>query len=82
MESLFGSNLLDEQLDLPSLHVFGEKDTSVPPLFSEKLARQFNDNVVYVHGKGHVIPQDIQACDQIISFMDVNCSTESNSSGK
>ncbi len=73
---LFGMELLDEnfQLDLPSLHLFGEKDTSVPPLLSEKLSRQFRENVVYVHGKGHVIPQDVQSAEQLVSFLDSYCS--------
>ena len=56
--------------NFPSLHVFGEKDTSVPPMMSDKLSHQFEERNIHVHGKGHIIPQDVESCSQIISFLD------------
>lgn len=62
-----------ENLDVESLHVFGAKDTSVPPSYGETLARCFRNPDVYDHGKGHVIPQNAAFCDRVIAFLDSCC---------
>ena len=55
---------------VPSLHIIGEKDIRVPPTLSDKLAKKFSKSKSYIHDKGHVIPQDVESCNQIISFLD------------
>ena len=75
---LFDGNIMDQKVDLPSIHFIGEKDTSVPPKYGEKLAKQFCACKTYVHSKGHVIPQDVESCNQIISFLDTYCSVQSD----
>mmetsp|Transcript_12144 Transcript_12144/g.23144 ORF Transcript_12144/g.23144 Transcript_12144/m.23144 type:complete len:242 (+) Transcript_12144:262-987(+) len=57
-------------LNLRSLHIFGEKDTSVPKSFGTKLANSFSDPETYDHGKGHWIPHNAVLCDRVIDFLD------------
>jgi len=57
-------------IELPSLHIFGEKDTSVPKSYGEKLATLFDNPDSYDHGKGHVIPHNAALCERVISFLD------------
>ncbi len=44
------------KIDLPSLHVWGNDDTLVPPQGSALLRDRFSDPVTHVHDKGHVVP--------------------------
>ncbi|KAL9182516.1 hypothetical protein ACHAXT_013168 [Thalassiosira profunda] len=63
------------KLDVRSLHIFGERDTSVPKAYGEKLASCFADPEVYDHGKGHVIPRNVALSERVIQFLD-SCSLE------
>mmetsp|Transcript_18233 Transcript_18233/g.32616 ORF Transcript_18233/g.32616 Transcript_18233/m.32616 type:complete len:249 (-) Transcript_18233:18-764(-) len=67
------NNNKNNLIDLRSLHIFGEKDTSVPKSFGEKLANSFSDPETYDHGKGHWIPHTAVLCERVIDFLD-SCS--------
>jgi predicted esterase len=56
-------------IGMPSLHIFGAKDTSVPPKLSQDLARRFSVSTILQHEKGHVIPQQGDMCAYIIQFL-------------
>ena len=60
------------KIDLKSLHVHGEKDTSVPISYGRRLADRFVDPRTYVHGGGHSIPHNGVLCERVIEFLD-NC---------
>lgn len=57
---------------LPSLHIIGEKDTSVRPELSMKLVNLFEDSTVMTHDKGHILPQKSAQCAEIIAFLNRN----------
>jgi len=61
---------VNDKLDLRSLHIYGDKDTSVPKSFGEKLARRFKDPETYDHGKSHMIPHNKALIDRIVTFLD------------
>ncbi|KAL3937503.1 MAG: hypothetical protein SGBAC_007415 [Bacillariaceae sp.] len=66
------SNVVDDQLqkiDLPSLHVIGRKDTSVPPSHSKKLYNCFVKGRKLEHEKGHLLTQQSAQCATIIQFL-------------
>ena len=67
---LLTSNINIGELDIKSLHIFGEKDTSVPKSFGDKLANRFVNPETYDHGKGHVIPHNADFCERVIKFVD------------
>jgi len=69
------ANAESNKLDVKSLHIFGERDTSVPKMYGEKLANRFANPELYDHGKGHVIPHNIALCDRVIKFLD-SCSAQ------
>ena len=60
----------DSKLDIKSLHIFGEKDTSVPKSCGDKLANCFVSPETYYHGKEHVIPHNAAFCERVIQFVD------------
>ena len=45
-----------EALDLPSLHISGAEDSSVPPELQRALASCFVASEMHVHAKGHTLP--------------------------
>jgi predicted esterase len=57
-------------IQVQSLHVYGEGDTSVPRHFSEDLVKCFVGAEVYVHEKGHFIPHNKALIDTILCFLD------------
>lgn len=69
-------------LALKSLHIFGERDTSVPKGYGLKLAGCFANPMTYDHGKGHVIPSNADFCLKIISFLDGVHNEDCNSTSR
>jgi hypothetical protein len=57
-------------ISLPSLHLIGEKDTSVEPELSKDLASIYIDSEFMYHEKGHIVPQKSADCRKIIDFLD------------
>ena len=55
-----------------SLHLYGEKDTTVPPAMSVELAASFAEPAAetLVHGKGHIMPQKAAECAEVIDFLE------------
>ena len=58
------------RINMKSLHVIGASDTSVPRKYGEKLAKCFNEPELYVHSKGHVLPQNLDCSKRIVAFLD------------
>jgi predicted esterase len=57
-------------ISLPSLHLIGEKDTSVDPDLSKDLASIYIDCEFLYHEKGHILPQKSADCRKMIDFLD------------
>lgn len=64
------TEVANNKLDLKSLHIFGERDTSVPKEYGEKLASRFNNPEIYIHDKGHIIPNNKALCERVLGFLD------------
>ena len=45
-------------IDVPSLHIVGERDGAVPPEAGEHLASRFKDPVIVRTSAGHWLPRD------------------------
>lgn len=58
-----------KEIQLKSLHIYGEGDTSVPKRFSEDLASCFVNPEIYVHEKGHFIPHNKPLIDRVLQFL-------------
>ena len=54
----------------PTLHVWGKKDTLVPPQRSEELAKLFLGATTFEHSGGHVLPNNAEAKNTYLSFLD------------
>ena len=57
-------------IQVQSLHIFGENDTSVPKPFCVDLAKCFVNSEIYVHEKGHFIPHNKPLLDQVVHFLE------------
>ncbi|KAL3792815.1 hypothetical protein HJC23_002622 [Cyclotella cryptica] len=57
-------------IQIQSLHIFGEGDTSVPKQFSEDLAACFVNAEIYTHDKGHFIPHNKTLLDRVLEFVE------------
>lgn len=60
-------------ISLPSLHIYGVKDTSVHPDLSLDLAEIFDGAQLLRHEKGHLIPQKSADCSTVVKFLDGVC---------
>merc|ERR550534_2859006 len=60
---------MDEQIDLPSLHISGISDERIPPCEHEKLMNCFINPVWHSHKKGHIIPQTAADVEAIGGFL-------------
>lgn len=60
---------LDRRIGIKSLQIIGKNDTSVCPKLSNELAALFQDQVIYQHEKGHLVPSNSAACHAIIDFL-------------
>ena len=58
-----------KEIQLKSLHIYGEGDTSVPMRFSQNLASCFVNPEVYIHEKGHFIPHNKPLIDRVLQFL-------------
>ena len=56
-------------IDIPSLHIFGTGDTSVPPSLSHELSSRFITSQRWRHSKGHVIRTNLDCSDAIFNFL-------------
>ena len=58
-------------LSVPSLHIVGSKDSSVPAWRSEELHGRFTPASAHLlrHDKGHVVPSQAGVCDAIVHFL-------------
>ena len=65
-------DLMTTKVSLPSLHLIGEKDTSVNPKLSLQLASMFEGSDILLHDKGHLLPQKSAQCATLISFLERN----------
>jgi len=63
-------NDLNIHSTLPSLHIWGEKDQYLPPQRSAALAAIYSDPVIYVHSKGHFVPQSGADCKVYREFLE------------
>ncbi|XP_077297636.1 esterase GA18864 isoform X2 [Arctopsyche grandis] len=61
--SLVHKGFYDEEITLPTLHVFGETDKIIPKEMSETLAGVFSDAIIVDHDGGHYL-----ACSGLIKF--------------
>ncbi len=52
-----------------SLHIIGDRDTSVPKLYGNKLASLYSEPQIYIHSKGHFIPHNKALIDKVIEFL-------------
>ncbi|KAF9406509.1 hypothetical protein HW555_013152 [Spodoptera exigua] len=55
-ESLVHKGFYDQIINLPSLHVYGEGDSTIPKEMSESLINLFRSPVVVEHTDGHYVP--------------------------
>ena len=58
------------QIGVPSLHVIGARDSSVPQDATAHFATRFRDPVVHTHGGGHWIPRDAAAARSVRDFLE------------
>lgn len=58
-----------EGINIPSLHLIGLKDTSVPPTISYNLQQCFVEAGKLEHEKGHLLPQQSAHCARMIEFL-------------
>ncbi|XP_011875844.1 PREDICTED: UPF0483 protein AGAP003155 [Vollenhovia emeryi] len=46
----------DEEIDIPSLHIYGENDQVIPTVMAEQISRLFPDKKEIRHEGGHYVP--------------------------
>eukprot|EP01118_Nematostelium_gracile_P012193 TRINITY_DN4422_c0_g1_i1.p1 TRINITY_DN4422_c0_g1~~TRINITY_DN4422_c0_g1_i1.p1 ORF type:complete len:121 (-),score=34.20 TRINITY_DN4422_c0_g1_i1:44-406(-) len=59
--------LFEQKFKIPSLHIYGEKDTLKEGTIA--YSKQFEDPIVVSHEFGHDIPQDEPTIERIVSFV-------------
>jgi predicted esterase len=60
----------EDFITIRSLHIIGDKDTSVPKSYGDKLAALYAEPQIYIHNKGHFIPHNKALIDTVIEFLD------------
>lgn len=66
----FKSHLLTEKIiNIPSLHIIGEKDEIIIPSYSYDLIKSFNNPHIFVHTGKHVIPSNSKFKHVLIDFI-------------
>lgn len=58
------------KIKIPSFHLIGERDTSVPPEIAGHLASRFEDPTVVRHGGGHWMPKDRSVTNELRVFLE------------
>lgn len=61
---------IKDNIQVQSLHIYGEGDTSVPKSYSENLSNCFVHAEVYIHEKGHFIPHNKPLIDRVLQFLE------------
>lgn len=56
-------------ITIRSLHIIGDRDTSVPSSYGNKLASLYSEPQIYIHNKGHFIPHNKELIDTVIEFL-------------
>ncbi|KAG7309764.1 hypothetical protein JYU34_004263 [Plutella xylostella] len=67
--SLVHKGFYDEDIDLPSLHVYGESDSIIPKEMSESLITLFKNPVVAEHSGGHYVACSGSIKDAYLDFL-------------
>ncbi|CAH2040166.1 unnamed protein product, partial [Iphiclides podalirius] len=67
--SLVHKGFYDEDINLPSLHVYGESDSIIPKEMSESLINLFNKPVVAEHSGGHYVACSGSIKDAYLDFL-------------
>ena len=57
-------------ITIRSLHIIGDRDTSVPNSYGNKLASLYSEPQMYIHNKGHFIPHNKELIDTVIEFLE------------
>ena len=58
-----------DEITIKSLHIMGERDTSVPKSYGHKLASLYSEPQIYIHDKSHFIPHNKELIDRVIEFL-------------
>eukprot|EP00985_Skeletonema_marinoi_P021444 scaffold13162_cov171-Skeletonema_marinoi.AAC.5 len=56
-------------ITIRSLHIIGDRDTSVPKPYGEKLAALYAEPQLYIHNGGHFISHNKAIIDKVIEFL-------------
>ncbi|KAL4703208.1 hypothetical protein ACJJTC_004884 [Scirpophaga incertulas] len=67
--SLVHKGFYDEEIELPSLHVYGESDSIIPKEMSESLISLFTKPVVAEHSGGHYVACSGSIKDAYLDFL-------------
>ncbi|CAF4817571.1 esterase CG5412 [Pieris napi] len=67
--SLVHKGFYDEDIDLPSLHVYGESDSIIPKEMSESLINLFTKPIVAEHSGGHYVACSGSIKDAYLDFL-------------
>lgn len=64
-------HLLVKPINLPSMHVWGLKDETIPAYASRKLAEKFRieDRITLEHSNGHIVPSDAACRNSVCEFL-------------
>ncbi len=57
-------------ITIRSLHIIGDRDTSVPKSYGNRLASLYSEPQIYIHNKGHFIPHNKELIDTVIEFLE------------
>ena len=64
------ATLGEERIQIPSLHIIGEKDSILDNSRSEELAQQFLDGQICRHPGGHYLPWTGDTKDAVLGFLE------------
>lgn len=66
----FSNIEISNEINVPSLHIWGSNDLFVQPDLSKQLKELFKDPQYFIHTGAHFIPQDQQSADEISKFLE------------
>jgi predicted esterase len=62
----------EDLIEIRSLHIIGDRDTSVPKSYGDKFAALYSEPQIYIHDKGHFIPHNKALIDTVIEFLETH----------
>jgi len=65
----FKSNLLINEIDIPSIHIIGLSDEIILPTYSHDLAKSFKNPLIFEHNGKHVIPSNALFKNKLKEFL-------------